>query len=81
VLRAFWFPGWVGTIDGSPLVLSPAPPYGAISFRAPPGRSIVELRFEATPVRRAASWASALSLVATFLVAWILPRPSAATTP
>ena len=81
VLRAFWFPGWVGTIDGSPLMLSPAPPYGAISFRAPPGRSIVELRFEATPVRTAASWASALSLVVTFLAAWILPRPSAATTP
>ena len=78
VLRAFWFPGWTGTIDGSPLALSAAPPYGAIAFRAPPGRSVVELRFEATPVRRVASWASALSLLATLLAAWVLPRPSAA---
>jgi len=56
LVRSFWFPGWTATLDGTPLSIGSAPPYGAVSFRAPPGAHVVEMRFEPTPLRRGAAW-------------------------
>jgi hypothetical protein len=79
-VHTFWFPGWTATLDGEPLAIAPAPPYGAINFKAPPGSHIVELIFGSTPPRRAGWWVGAFSVLLTALLAWA-PRRRAVRTP
>ncbi len=73
-LRSFWFPGWAGSLDGAPFELRPDPRYGAVTFTVPAGSHTVELRFEATPVRRIAAWMAVVSILATAALAWWSPR-------
>jgi hypothetical protein len=70
----FWFPGWNGLLDGSPLDLRPDEPYATIGFDVPAGRHLIELEFGPTPVRRIAAWIGILAIPATALAAWAFPR-------
>ncbi len=63
-VRSFWFPGWVGRIDGEPVDLVPERPHGLITFGIRPGTHSVELEFGPTPVRSAAAWIGLLSVLA-----------------
>ncbi|MBI3448316.1 MAG: hypothetical protein HY049_05300 [Acidobacteria bacterium] len=72
-LRSFWFPGWAGSLDREPLELRPDPRYGAVTFSVPAGSHTVELRFEATAVRRVAAWVALGSILATAALAFWSP--------
>jgi hypothetical protein len=68
-----YFPGWRATVDGQPVEIQPDAPNGLIGLDLPAGEHQVQLRFGATPVRRASAALSVLGLV---LVAglWIADR-------
>ncbi len=68
VLRTFWFPGWEGSLDGSPLELSPSDGMGAIRFGVPAGSHTVSLSFEATAERWGASLLGMVSGLALLLL-------------
>jgi len=70
LVRSFWFPGWTGWIDGAPLPLRPAPPYGAVEFDVPPGDHEVEMRLLQTPLRRGAAFTGLAFLALTAGLAW-----------
>ncbi len=70
----YFFPGWLGWLDGQPLELRPTGEHGLIGADVPPGRHRLTIRFGDTPLRRWATLASALSLAALLLT--LLPFPS-----
>jgi len=74
MLGSFWFPGWTGWLDGTPLELRPASVYGTVTFKVPPGTHTVEMRFEATPLRRLAAVLSMVFVGVTAVLAWWAPR-------
>ncbi|HZC80029.1 MAG TPA: hypothetical protein VE258_19895, partial [Ktedonobacterales bacterium] len=77
-LRAFWFPGWIATMDGQPLELKPAAHMGVVTFVVPAGAHDISMRFAATPVRKAAGRIGLAGLLLTPLAAWAsrrLPGP------
>jgi hypothetical protein len=59
----YFFPGWRATVDGQVTEIAPEPPNGLITLTVPAGEHQVELRFTATPLRRAAQIVSLISLV------------------
>jgi len=68
----FWFPGWVGRLDGAEVDLFPRRPSGCAGLDVPPGDHTVTLRFVNTPVRTAAEVVSVAALAFAVL---ILVRP------
>ncbi|RMF28853.1 MAG: hypothetical protein D6759_15015, partial [Chloroflexi bacterium] len=60
---AFYFPGWRVTVDGEPVPIEPTDPTGLIAFPVPAGRHTLEIAFGPTPLRRAVSYVSLVSLV------------------
>jgi hypothetical protein len=56
-----FFPGWRAWVDGRPQGVEPLPGLGLIGLRLGPGSHEVRLRLGLTPVRRYATWASALA--------------------
>ncbi len=62
-LYTFYFPGWTVYVDGEPVEIEVAGPEGFITFRVPPGRHEVLVRFEDTPPRKAGWLISAVGLV------------------
>ncbi|HXI03819.1 MAG TPA: 6-pyruvoyl-tetrahydropterin synthase-related protein, partial [Candidatus Saccharimonadales bacterium] len=76
LVRSFFFPGWRGWLDGEPLELEASSPYGLVRFDVPPGRHVVELRFEATPVRKAGAGIAVACLGITGVLAWWRFRPA-----
>jgi hypothetical protein len=76
-VRTFWFPGWTGRIDGTPIPLEASSPDGTLMFDVPPGRHTIELRFGRTPVRRTATLVALIALLATPLLGWRCPRMGA----
>lgn len=75
LVRSFFFPGWRGWLDGKPLTLGASSPYGLVRFDVPPGRHVVELRFEDTPVRKAGAGIAVACLGITGALAWWRFRP------
>jgi hypothetical protein len=63
-LKQFFFAGWEATLDGAPAAVSPSAPEGLIDLRVPPGRHAIEIRFDSTPLRRDASYASIAAALA-----------------
>jgi hypothetical protein len=57
----FDYPGWRARLDGEPVPHGTGA-LGVLSLPVPPGTHRVEWEFTPTPLRRAASWVSALSL-------------------
>lgn len=68
VIRSFWFPGWVGTIDGRSLDLAPLPDIGVVSFDVPSGDHTITLDFARSPVRTASLWVGLTMLLVTPLL-------------
>ncbi|RLC82562.1 MAG: hypothetical protein DRI61_01950 [Chloroflexi bacterium] len=64
----FYFPGWRGWIDGTPVPLKPCEGSGLICLRIPAGEHRVALRFENTPIRQVAVLISLLGIAATLAV-------------
>jgi len=60
----FYFPGWRAWVDGEPATLQTELNTGLIILRLQPGTHAVTLRFEDTPLRRRAAWASGIALLA-----------------
>ncbi len=78
-LQDFWVPGWTARLDGAPVRLDVEPGTGRMLLAAPAGSTTIEVRLEATPLRRAASIASAAAalLAAALLAAGYSPRRGA----
>ncbi|MBN1399912.1 MAG: hypothetical protein JXA74_03685 [Anaerolineae bacterium] len=55
-----FFPGWRATVDGAPQAIEPLSGLGLIGVRLSPGSHVVSLHLGPTPIRRYATWASAL---------------------
>jgi len=71
----FYFPGWQAYVDDQPVPTLPKPGQGFITFDVPNGRHEIQVQFESTPVREAATWISAASLVVLLaLVTWRAAR-------
>jgi len=60
-VATFAFPGWVARLDGQRVALTRADPYAAIEVAVPPGRHLLELRFERTADRKVGAAISALA--------------------
>ena len=67
VFATFYFAGWQARVDGIATEIKPSEPHGFIRVSVPAGRHQVQVKFEDTPVRSAATW---VSLVAAGL--WLL---------
>jgi hypothetical protein len=65
---AFDFPGWQVRVDGEPVAVTPTEDSGLITFRVPPGRHTIRVRFRETRLRLAFDVISALSLGALLIV-------------
>lgn len=61
--NTFYFPGWLATVDGEPVAITPTVPYGLISVAVPAGEHRLEVWFGSTPVRRLANGLSISSLL------------------
>lgn len=74
----FYWDGWVATVDGQPLPITPSPNHGFITFDVPAGEHEVRVFLGSTPAR---DWGKLLSLAALIfsaLLFWRLggsPRP------
>ena len=67
--RHFYFPGWLGYVDGQPVPTLPSPGQGLSTFAVPAGTHQIALRFGSTFARDAATL---LSLVASaFALVWL----------
>ena len=74
IFNWYFFPGWVGWLDGQPLALRPSGEHGLIGADIPAGRHHLTIRFGDTALRRWATLASALSLAA-LLLTLLIPSP------
>ncbi|MCB9435058.1 MAG: hypothetical protein H6668_24105 [Ardenticatenaceae bacterium] len=62
---SFAFPGWVATVDGQPVPITPNNPEGLITFPVPAGNHDIAIRWGSTPIRSALVALSLLALAAT----------------
>lgn len=60
VYRAFYFPGWRVTLDGAPLVLTPTPRTGLITFAVEKSGTL-RVEYVGTALEQAADWISLAS--------------------
>jgi len=58
----YYYPGWRATVDGHPVTIWQAPPFGLIQLEVPAGEHVVALRFGGTPIRTAGAVLTLLSL-------------------
>lgn len=61
-VMTYFYPGWKGWMDGTPLSLRAQGIYGHIAFDVPPGEHHVVLRFTDTPLRRTATLVTGIGL-------------------
>jgi len=73
---SFAFPGWVVTIDGLQVPITPGDPDGLITFTVPPGEHVIAVRWQSTLLRTALSLVSFLALVGVGVTAVYLIRRS-----
>ena len=78
--KNFYFPGWRVLVDGKSVPIQVTPDYGLISFDLHPGKHLVEVRFDQTPLRLFASLISLISFLSLLsllaLTHFLSPRPS-----
>ncbi|MEZ4657153.1 MAG: hypothetical protein R2911_06245 [Caldilineaceae bacterium] len=68
-VHLLYFPGWQAYIDGAPVELRISDPHGLIEVDVPAGQHRLDVRMEATPVRRLGaiiSWCAFLSMIGLF---------------
>ena len=59
----FYFPGWGVTVDGSPVMIQPAPVTGLILAKIPAGQHLVSLHLNSTSAQTAGNVSSLVSLL------------------
>jgi hypothetical protein len=70
-VNVFYFPGWTVRVDEIEQPTDISDPEGVITFSLSPGRHLIRVTFEDTPIRRWSSWLSWLSLLVLVLsAAW-----------
>lgn len=52
VIRQFYYPGWVATLNGDPVPIEIEPEYGLIAVQVPPGEHTIALRYRGTTAQR-----------------------------
>jgi|GEM_PF-439166 len=62
-VNTFYFEGWNAYLDQQPTSLHPSTPNGLMQIALPAGTHAVEIRFERTPIQRAAELISASTVV------------------
>ncbi len=67
-LFTFWFPGWVGSLDGNWIDLFPRRDTGCLGAAIPPGNHVLTVKFVNTPVRTFAERVSLVSLALAILM-------------
>jgi len=77
---AFDFPGWVATVDGLRVPITPSDPEGLITFPVPAGEHTLEVRWQMTPLRRGLAWFSITALFSIAIATVLLKRKSGSTT-
>ncbi|MEZ4514540.1 MAG: hypothetical protein R3C62_21920 [Chloroflexota bacterium] len=65
---SFAFPGWVATVDGQPVPITPSEPDGLITFPVPAGRHDIAVSWRSTPVRTVLVGVSVLALAVALVV-------------
>lgn len=68
-LQTFIYPGWQVLVDGRPVQIKTAEPYGLMQIQLPPGKHSIETRFGSTPLR---TLAACISLTALFALVAIM---------
>ncbi|NCF64567.1 MAG: hypothetical protein GWP61_01245 [Chloroflexi bacterium] len=71
---SFAFPGWVVTVDGQVVPVTPDDPDGLITFAIPAGEHIIDVRWQSTLLRTTLSLLSILALVGVGVTAVLLAR-------
>ncbi len=74
IVNQFYFPGWRAYLDGAAIPIAPATPHGLLGVELPAGTHRLRLRFEDTPLRRAAIAVSLVALLALGVAAWLMER-------
>ena len=73
---SFFFPGWVVTLDGHRLPVTPGDPDGLINFVVPSGEHRITIRWQSTFLRTALSLISVMALMGVGVTAVLLIRRS-----
>ncbi len=73
---SFFFPGWVVTLDGQRVPVTPGDPDGLINFVVPSGEHLITIRWQSTFLRTVLSLISLLALVGVGVTAVLLIRKS-----
>ncbi len=63
IFNWYFFPGWLGWLDGRPAELRPVGEHGLIGTEVPPGRHRLTVRLGDTPLRHWACLISVLSII------------------
>jgi hypothetical protein len=71
---SFAFPGWVATVDGKEVPISPSQPEGLITFSVPAGEHVIEIRWQTTPLRSVFMFVSLAALLGVAITAVFLTR-------
>ncbi|MCA9947654.1 MAG: hypothetical protein KC449_29440, partial [Anaerolineales bacterium] len=71
---SFDFPGWVATVDGDPVPITPEDPSGLITFPVPAGNHEISVRWQSTPTRTALLGLSLFSLAGVLVVLLVLVK-------
>ena len=71
---SFAFPGWVVSIDGLQVPITPGDPDGLITFSVPSGEHTITVRWQSTFMRTVLSLVSFLALIGVGVTAVILSR-------
>ncbi|MFN2166472.1 MAG: hypothetical protein ACK2U9_09435, partial [Anaerolineae bacterium] len=74
---SFAFPGWVATVDGREVPITPSDPEGLITFPVPAGEHEVQVRWASTPLRTTLGLLGLLALAGTAVTALVLARQPA----
>lgn len=72
--NSYYFPGWLGRLDGKDVDLSPGKPYGQVELEVPQGKHEVEVYWAETDSRKLVDFISLASILITFYL--LLPTRS-----
>ncbi|MCB0000631.1 MAG: hypothetical protein KDE56_32925, partial [Anaerolineales bacterium] len=71
---SFDFPGWVATVDGDPVPITPEDPSGLITFPVPAGSHEIAVRWQSTPTRTLLLGFSLISLAGVLVTLLVLVK-------
>ncbi|MCA9951824.1 MAG: hypothetical protein KDE48_19370 [Anaerolineales bacterium] len=71
---SFAFPGWIASVDGEQVAITPGDPDGLITFPVAAGSHTITVRWALTPLRIGLTFLSLAALVMVLFVTWRLWR-------